>query len=147
MPSDDRDIGEREYNRALLAHYERVWNAPSKVNTLDTGRMRERFEHFCVLSFEPREGRKLHTYATVGMSAGPGPGGLELHLHAPVADERLTELLYVICAHHRSEAILDLHHIVRFGKYSVNPYPESCRTWGRRGQVSSCHHCFSRTTK
>jgi hypothetical protein len=53
-------------------------------------------------------------YATVGL--GAYTGNLEIYMVCPTPSEEIVELLTVVAHYHITESILELNHIVNFGK-------------------------------
>lgn len=77
-------------------------------------------EDFCILEFPPHKNlwkQDYWKYSTCGMSDLSIIPAIELHLFSYKQDETLIELLTAIAYYHRiSDARLNLHHTVNFGR-------------------------------
>lgn len=104
------------WTEAISAHYKRNWGELGEPCPFASGPIHELPQGFQVMSFPPRQGRSLWTYATYGMSRADDVEPLELHLFSPVADNGIVELLFAVAHFHRTGSKLNLWHTVNFGR-------------------------------
>ncbi|MFD9901615.1 suppressor of fused domain protein [Mesorhizobium sp. NPDC059025] len=100
----------------IRSHYEDNWRSAADLLTHDRGPVRDFPKEFGILRFEPRDNRRMWTYATCGMSLFPNTKGLELHIFSEKREDSLIELLYVVAHFQLSERELGLWHSVNFGR-------------------------------
>lgn len=103
------------YLDQVRVHYEGLWKARSVPLKWERGPTHELPDSFRVLEIQ-RIDEGTWTYATCGMSDPTYPTPLEIHLHAPEADEAHVELLTAITHYHVTGARLGLGHTVNFGR-------------------------------
>jgi hypothetical protein len=101
---------------SLIEHYSRSWGGPLVDSVLMRGPGREKMPCLSVLSFPPRQNRKLWTYATCGLSAHTPDNRLELHLFSPIASLRHVETLTAVAYYHVNECRIGLGHTVNIGQ-------------------------------
>jgi hypothetical protein len=101
---------------SIIEHYSASWGEPFVDSVLMRGPARERMPCFSVLSFSPRQGRRLWTYATCGMSAGLADHRVEIHIFSPIASLRHVEALTAIAYYHATERRIGLGDTVNIGR-------------------------------
>lgn len=108
------------WSDAIAAHYQRNWRSAGVPCRFARGPVRDLLHDFEVLAFPPREGRRMWSYATRGMSQPADRRRLELHMFCPWEDDGVVELLVATAYYHRTGAALDLWHTVNFGRPWLN---------------------------
>lgn len=104
-----------DYLSRIRNHYQRQWSAEPVAAPSGSGAGRDLPEGFSVLCFHRPQGRPLSVFATCGMSTIDDPRRIELHLCTPESRPEITDLLEGLAAHHRTEAPIDLNHILDLG--------------------------------
>lgn len=109
-------LGMRAVRERIIEHYSRSWGAPLVDQRLVRGPAAEQIPYLSVLAFKPRQGRKLWTYATCGMSATESTPGIELHLFSPRDCLIHVETLTAIAHYHATGRSIRLGDTVNIGR-------------------------------
>ena len=113
------------YLTRIRTHYEGQWRAQAEVASPRGGR--DLPEGFSILCFDRPQAQLLSIYATCGMSTVDDGRRIELHFCTPEGRPEAAALLEALAAHHRTEAPIDLSHILDLG---TPPWPGSRCTRG-----------------
>jgi Suppressor of fused protein (SUFU) len=115
----DHLLNENSWTDVIRLHYASVWQETPVVHRFNRGPVNELPADFRVLEFAPSK-RSFWIYATCGMSRPSDENLVELHLFSQVQCESHVELLTIVAHYHRTGRMLDLAHIVNFGRPWMN---------------------------